>query len=80
MRSLASISGLRIRVAASCSIGHRCSLDLELLWLWYRPAAATLIQLLAQELPYVMGVAVKRKLINIYKYIKKFFALSIEKI
>ena len=32
-----------------------------MLWLWCRPAAAVPIQLLAQELPYVAGVAVKRK-------------------
>jgi len=30
-------------------------------WLWYRPAAAGLIQLLAQELPYATGVAIKGK-------------------
>ena len=23
----------------SCGVGHRCSLDLVLLWLWCRPAA-----------------------------------------
>ena len=27
-------------IAASCSIGHRRSLDLAWLWLWHRPAAA----------------------------------------
>ena len=32
-----------------------------LLWLWHRPAAAALIQLLAWELPYAAGVAIKRK-------------------
>ena len=30
-------------------------------WLWCRPEAATLIQPLAQELPYAAGVATKRK-------------------
>ena len=34
---------------------------LELLWLWYRPAPAALIQPLAWELPYVTSVALKRK-------------------
>ena len=29
---------------ASCSVGHRCSSDLALLWLWNRPAAADPIQ------------------------------------
>ena len=31
-------------VAMSCSVGCRCSLDLALLWLWHRLAAAALIQ------------------------------------
>ena len=39
-------------MAVNCGVGHRCSLDLALLWLWRRPAAAALIQPLAQELPY----------------------------
>ena len=45
----------------SCGIGHRCGLDLVLLWLWGRPAAAALIQLLAWEPPYAAGVALKSK-------------------
>ena len=32
-----------------------------MLWLWYRLAAAALIEPLAQELPYATGVALKRK-------------------
>ena len=35
--------------------------DLVLLWLWVRPAAAALIQPLALELLYAMGVALKRQ-------------------
>ena len=50
--------------AVSCGVGCRCGLDLALLWLWlwlwHRPSAAALIQLLAQELPYVVGTALKR--------------------
>ena len=34
---------------------------LALLWLQHRPAAAALIQPLAQELPYAAGMALKRK-------------------
>ena len=34
-------------VAVSCGVGPRCGSDLVLLWLWCRPAAAALIQLLA---------------------------------
>ena len=30
-----------------CGVGHRCSSDPALLWLWYRLAAAALIQPLA---------------------------------
>ena len=36
------------------------SLDPTSLWLWRRPAAAALIRLLAWELPYAVGVALKR--------------------
>ena len=36
-------------------------LDLALLGLWYRLAAAALIRPVAQKLPYATGMAVKRK-------------------
>ena len=42
-------------------VGPRCGLDLALLWLWHRPAAAALIQSLAQELSYATSVAIERK-------------------
>ena len=41
-------------------VGRRRSSDLALLWLWCRPAARGLIRSLAWELPYAMGVALKR--------------------
>ena len=41
----------------SCGVGHRCGLDLALLWLWHRPAAVALIGPLAWEPPYAAGVA-----------------------
>ena len=49
IRSLASLSGLRICVAMNCSVGHRQGLDLAWLWLWLwcGPAATALIQSLA---------------------------------
>ena len=47
--------------AVSHGVGRRRSSDPALLWLWGRPAAAVLIQHLAQEFPYVAGVAQKRK-------------------
>ena len=45
----------------SCSTGRRCGSELVFLWLWCRPADAAPIQLPAWELPYVTGVALKRK-------------------
>ena len=49
------------RVAASFGIGHRCSSDVALLWLWHRPAAAASNQCLAWELPYAAGMALDRE-------------------
>ena len=51
----------------SCGVGCRQGLDLMLLWLWYRPAAAAVIQPLAWELPYATCATLKRP----KKYIKK---------
>ena len=45
----------------SCSVGLRHGLDLPLPWLWRRPAAVAPIQPLAQELPYAVGVALKKE-------------------
>ena len=45
----------------SCGVGFRHSWDLALLWLWHRPAATALIQLLLWESPYAVGVALKSK-------------------
>ena len=61
VRSLASLSGLRIHVAVSCGVRHRYNSDLALLWLWRRPAATALIQPLAWELPCTVGAALKRQ-------------------
>ena len=62
--SLASFSGLRMQCC--CKLQHsRCSSDLALLWLWCRPAAAALIQPLAQELPYATGAALVKKKKNV---------------
>ena len=44
VQSLALLSGLRIRVAMSCGVGHRHGPDPMLLWLWCRQAAAAPIQ------------------------------------
>ena len=61
VRSLVSLSGLRIWRCLSCGVGRRCDWDLGLLWLWCRPAAVALTQPLAWEPPYAMGAALKRK-------------------
>ena len=43
----------------SCGVGHRCSSNPVLLWLWRRPVATALIGRLAWEPPYAIGVAIK---------------------
>ena len=58
VRSLALLSGLRSCAAASWGVGHRCGLDLALLWC--RLAAAAPIRR-AWELPHATCVALKRK-------------------
>ena len=45
----------------SCGIGRRHGSDLAWLWLWCRGAAAAPIGPLAWELPYALGVALKKK-------------------
>ena len=44
----------------SYGVDHRCGLDLALLWLWHRPAAAAPIRPLAWEPPYAAGVALEK--------------------
>ena len=48
-------------VAVSCGVGRRRGSDPALLWLWCRPAAVALIQPLAWEPPYAVGVALTSK-------------------
>ena len=48
-------------VALSCSVGHRHSSDLALLWLWCRAEATALILPLAWELQYAVDEALKKK-------------------
>ena len=61
---LTSLCGFRSGVAVSCGVGHRCSSDLALLWLWHRLVAVAPILPLAWELPYSTDVALKRPKIN----------------
>ena len=61
VRSVASLSGLRIRRCHELWCGPRGSSDLVLLWLWHRPVATALIQPLAWELPYALKRKKKRE-------------------
>ena len=45
----------------SCGVGLSCSLDLVLLWLWYRLAVVAPIRPLAWEPPYDAGEALKKQ-------------------
>ena len=57
-------SRIDIHTAVSCSVDHRGSLDLVLLWHWCRPAAAAPIRRLdplAWELSYALSAALKRQ-------------------
>ena len=48
----------------SCDVGHRLSLDLVLLWLWYRSEAVASVRPLTWELSHALGVALKRQKIK----------------
>ena len=61
VRSLASLSGLRIRHYHELWCSCRHSLDVALLWLWCRLAAVAPIRALAWELPYAMDAVPKRQ-------------------
>ena len=61
VRSLASLSGLRISIAVSFGVGRRHDLDPTLLWLWRRPVATAPIIPLVWEPPYAAGAALKRQ-------------------
>ena len=45
----------------SCGVGHRGGSDLAWLWLWCRLATTAPIRPLAWELPYAVGLALKRQ-------------------
>ena len=47
-------------VAMSCGVGHRCSLDPELLRPWHRLVATAPIRPLAWEPPYAVGAALEK--------------------
>ena len=47
--------------ALSCGVDPRRGSDPALLWLWHRLAAAAPIQPLAWELPYAIGVDLKKQ-------------------
>ena len=72
-RSLALISGLRIQVAESYSVGDRHGSDPTLLWLWHRAAATAPIQPLTWEPPCVTGAVLKRQKKKEYKLVRVIF-------
>ena len=45
----------------SCGVGSCAAMEPVLLWLWCWPAATAPIRVLARELLYAMGVALKRQ-------------------
>ena len=48
-------------MAISCGVGRRLSSNSKLLWLWCRLAATAPIRPLAWELPFTMGMALKKQ-------------------
>ena len=62
----------------SCGGGHRHGSDPALMWLWYRPAAAILIQPLAWERPYAADAALNRKKIRYFLHCE-LLRLSVKK-
>ena len=61
VRSLASLSGLRIGVAINCGVGRRHGSDPLLLWLWHRLAATAPIRPLTWEPPYAVVAALEKE-------------------
>ena len=70
VQSLDSLSGLGIWCCCElwCREGRGCGWDPKLLWLWHRPAVVAPIGPLAWELPYAMGVALKKKKESIIRW------------
>ena len=64
-------------VWVNCGVGFRHGSNLALLWLWLWPAATVLTWLLAWELPYAAGAALKRPKANKNKK-RNFIKLDIE--
>ena len=62
VQSLASLNGWRIRVAVSCGVLRKRSLDLA--WLWHRLAATAPIQPLTWKTPSAVDAALKDKKVN----------------
>ena len=64
VRSLTSLSGLRISLTVTCDVGHSCGSDPVLQWLWRRPAAVAPNQPLAWDILYAADAALKIKRIK----------------
>ena len=61
----------------SCGVGRRGGLDLALLWLWCRPAAAVPIRPLAWNPPYAAGAALKRPEKKLQKIVTSTYLIHI---
>ena len=60
------LNGSGSGIAVHCGVSHGCVLDPLWLWLWHRLAAAALIQSLAWEFPYAVGVGLNKKEYSIF--------------
>ena len=60
VRFLALLSELRIWHCYNCDVGPRLGSDPLLLWMWCRLAAVAQIRPIAGELPYAVGMALKK--------------------
>ena len=61
VKSLASLSGLRIQGCSELWCRSQTSWDSVWLWLWWRPAAVAPIRPLAWEPPHATGKALKKQ-------------------
>ena len=70
-------SGIGSGIAISCSVGHRLGLDLALLWLWRRLAAAALIWSPSPGTFICCQCGCKKKKIYNFSYLHEQFSLAV---
>ena len=79
VRSLALLSGLRIRYCMNCDVGLRRGSDKVSQLLWYRPEASALIHPQAWEPPYAVGEALKRWKKKVKKWNKTILSIKLKR-